>query len=139
MQQQRITLPDDPTLVGIRQDLVCEGFAVSFTESRIIPVLFLEQFFRTQTEVPAEDGSTTIVYGEWQPYKRFYPSGRVSIPTESNNIKRVDPATFELVESGGIGEVDAIWSQFGGPISVLLGTLMNRMIQRGNLNDLSQL
>jgi len=148
MQPISITLPEDPTLPGIRQDFICTGFSVDFEHQRIIASLMLELFGRTETETPILDtegeptGETQVIYSEWTPYRRFSATNQYTFTTESNNSKFIDPQTFNLVPvdtPGAIGELDVIWSQFGPSIIGLLTMLMNRMIVRGNLNDLGAL
>lgn len=151
MQPIKITLPDDPTLPGVRQDFICKGFSVVFGDNiqaqKIVLDLMLELFTRTATDVPVLEngeptGETQTVYGDWEPYRRFTATNQFSFTTQSDNSKFIDPATFDLVPAGTEGavpELAAIWSNFGGPITQLLQTVMNRMVVRGNLNDLSQL
>lgn len=151
MQPIRITLPDDPTLPGVKQDFVCKGFTVEFNENmqaqRIVLNLMLELFTRTETQVPVLiDGQPTeeveTVYGDWVPYRRFVPTNQFPFITQSDNSKLIDPQTFDLVPEGTPGavpELAAIWGNFGGPITGLLQTVMNRMVARGNLRDLASL
>ncbi|MPR36940.1 hypothetical protein [Salmonirosea aquatica] len=145
MQPIRIDIPGENPL---RKDVfVCTEFSVSLATRKIVAAMHVEQFHRTATPIQEvlEDGTPGpngwTEYGAWEPYRRYHPSGQYPVHVTSDTSKLVD-ATFALVEpgtEGAVPEVLAIWGMLGAPIEQLLRLLMGRMIQRGNLEDLSQL
>ncbi|WP_143092910.1 hypothetical protein [Arsenicibacter rosenii] len=151
MQPIIITLSPHPDFEKIRRQVRCSEFTVKFSDDpdhqRIILPLVIELTSRSETQVPVvvdgqETGESETVYGPWEPYRKLSLSNQVAAVTESNNSKFVDPATFNLVPAGTEGavpELTAIWSQLGPPIVQLITTVLSRMDQRGNFNDLSQL
>jgi hypothetical protein len=145
MEPIRRTIFEDSTR---RDILVCTSFMPELDAQRIGVKMHveMEHYVSREVETTDEEGQpTTATVAGWEPYCRYHPMGRYEVPrVESNRYKFVDPATFDLVPQGTEGavpEVLAIWGAMlqGFPVPTLIGVFMERMIARGNFDDLRQL